>query len=169
MRVLALQRSTDHRDEGYVVDGTGDPEGVLPERFYAPAALHELLAASAAVVLALPGTDETRGIIDEAALRAMRPSGFLINVGRGSAVDELALERALREGWIAGAALDVVREEPLAADHPLWSVPNLLLTPHIAGIDSHYEDRAAALFCENLRRYVAGDRLLNVIDRDRGY
>jgi phosphoglycerate dehydrogenase-like enzyme len=169
MRVLALQRGTDRRDRGYVIPGTGDPEGSLPERFYEPAALHDLLAASDVVVLALPGTDETRGLIDEAALRAMRPTGLLINVGRGSAIDELALERALREGWIGGAALDVVHTEPLPADHALWSVPNLLLTPHIAGMNAHYEERAAALFTENLRRYVAGEPLLNRVDRARGY
>ena len=99
----------------------------------------------------------------------MRPSGLLINVGRGSAVDEVALEQALREGWIAGAALDVVEHEPLPADHAFWRMPNLLLTPHIAGITPRYEDRAAALFLENLRRYVAGAPLLNVVDRARGY
>jgi phosphoglycerate dehydrogenase-like enzyme len=169
MRVLALQRGTDRRDHGYAMAGTGDPEGALPERFYAPAALHELLGESDVVVLTLPSTAATRGLIDEPALRAMRPSGLLVNVGRGSAVDQVALERALREGWIAGAALDVVEHEPLPADHPLWRMPNVLLTPHIAGITPRYEDRAAALFLENLRRYVADAPLLNVIDRARGY
>ena len=99
----------------------------------------------------------------------MRPSGFLINVGRGTAVDEVALERALREGWIAGAALDVVQHEPPPPDHPFWHMPNVLLTPHISGITPRYEDRAAALLVENVRRYVTGDRLLNVVDRTRGY
>jgi phosphoglycerate dehydrogenase-like enzyme len=169
MRVLALQRSTERRDRGYVEPGTGDPEGVLPERFYGPDELSELLAESDVVVLALPSTEATRGLIDEAALRAMRSSGFLINVGRGTAIDEDALQRALREGWIAGAALDVVQREPLPPAHPLWHIPNLLLTPHIAGITPRFEDRAAALFAENLRRYVAGASLLNVYDRSRGY
>jgi phosphoglycerate dehydrogenase-like enzyme len=120
-------------------------------------------------VLALPGTAATHKLIDEAALRSMRKTGFLINVGRGSTVDQVALERALREGWIAGAALDVVEDEPLPADHAFWRMPNVILTPHISGISPRYEDRAAALFVENLKRYVAGDPLLNVIDRERGY
>ena len=169
MRVLALQRGTDRRDRGYVVPGTGDPEGVLPERFFAPDELHALLGESDVVVLALPGTASTNGMLDAAALRAMRPSAYLMNVGRGSTIDEAALERALREGWIAGAALDVLHEEPPPPDHAFWRLPNLLLTPHIAGISPRYEDRAAELFAENLGRYVSGAPLLNVVERERGY
>ena len=169
MRVLALQRRPDPRDKGYVVPSTGDPEGTLPERFFGPAELHELLAASDVVVLALPSTPTTRHIVDAAALRAMKPSGFLINVGRGSAIDEAALAVALREGWIGGAALDVVENEPPPPDHVFWRMPNLFLTPHISGISPRYEERAAALFAENLQRYVAGVPLLNVVDPERGY
>jgi phosphoglycerate dehydrogenase-like enzyme len=169
MRVLALQRSTDRRDHGYVEPGTGDPDGTLPERYYGPDELHALLAASDVVVLALPDTPATRGVVDERAFQAMRPSTFLVNVGRGTAIDEDALLRALQTGRIAGAALDVVQQEPLPADHPLWRAPNLLLTPHISGITPRYEDRAAALFAANLGRYVAGEQLLNVYDRSRGY
>jgi phosphoglycerate dehydrogenase-like enzyme len=127
------------------------------------------MAASDVVVLALPSTAATHRFIDEAALRAMRPSGFLINVGRGTAVDEEALLRALQQGWIAGAALDVVEHEPPPPDHPFWRMPNVFLTPHISGITPRYEERAAALLTENLRRYVAGEPLLNVVDRARGY
>jgi phosphoglycerate dehydrogenase-like enzyme len=169
MRVLALHRGDDHRDHGYVVPGTGDPEGTLPERFFHPRELLWLLAQSDVVVLALPNTAATESLIDEAALRAMKPSAFLVNVGRGNAVDELALQRALAEGWLAGAALDVVRHEPLPADHWLWQAPNVMVTPHVSGISPRYEERSAELFAENLRRYVAGVPLLNLVEPTRGY
>ena len=118
MRVLALQRgdaqrSDDHRDVGYVIPGHRRSEGKLPERFYAPHQLHELLAECDVIVVALPATPATDGIIDVAALRSMKRSAFLVNVGRGSAIDELGLRQALTEGWLAGAALDVARQEPL--------------------------------------------------------
>jgi phosphoglycerate dehydrogenase-like enzyme len=169
MRVLALHRGDDHRDIGYVVQGTGDPDGSLPERFYAPQALHAMLAECDVVVVALPATPATDGLIDASALRAMKRSAFLINVGRGSAIDESALQVALAEHWLAGAALDVVRSEPLPADHWLWQAPNAVITPHVSGISPRYEERAYALFAENLRRYVAGEALLNVVQPQRGY
>jgi phosphoglycerate dehydrogenase-like enzyme len=169
MRVLALHRGDDHRDRGYVVPGTGDPEGTLPERFFSPRELHALLAESDVVVLALPATAATDGFIQEAALLAMKPSAFLVNVGRGNAIDEVALQRALAEGWLAGAALDVVRHEPLPADHWLWQAPNVMVTPHVSGISPRYEERSAELFAENLRRYIAGAPLLNLVEPQRGY
>jgi phosphoglycerate dehydrogenase-like enzyme len=169
MRVLALHRDTDHRDMGYVVAGTGDPDGRLPERFYGPRELHDLLAECDVVVVALPATPATDGIIDEAALRSMKRSAFLINVGRGNAIDESTLRLALAESWLAGAALDVVRSEPLPADHWLWQASNVLITPHVSGISPRYEERAYALFAENLRRYVAEAPLLNVVEPQRGY
>ena len=169
MRVLALHRGDDHRDPGYIVSGTGDPDGTLPERFYAPQELPDLLAECDVVVVALPATRATDGIIDVTALRAMRPSALLINVGRGNAIDETALQLALAEGWLAGAALDVVRREPLPADHWLWQASNVLITPHVSGISPRYEERAFALFAENLRRYVAEEPLLNIVEPERGY
>ena len=129
----------------------------------------EALAAADVVSLHCPLTPETQGLIGDVELRAMKSSALLINTARGGLVDETALVRALREGWIAGAALDVLHEEPPPPDHSFWRLPNLVLTPHIAGISPRYEDRAAELFAENLGRYVAGAPLLNVVERERGY
>jgi phosphoglycerate dehydrogenase-like enzyme len=121
------------------------------------------------VVLTIPLTSETEGLIDEQALRAIKPSAYLINIGRGGTVDEPALIRALQEGRLAGAGLDVFAEEPLPADSPLWEMENVIITPHSAGATPHYHERAMAIFLDNLRRYVAGDELQNVVDKRRGY
>jgi phosphoglycerate dehydrogenase-like enzyme len=149
------------RDAARSVEGA---EAVVP-----PAALHELLAWADWVVCALPLTGETRGLIDEAALRAMRSDAFLINIGRGEHIDDAALVHALRRGAIASAALDAFSQEPLPADHPFWSLPNLLLTPHISGYTSRYFEKMLALFEDNLDRYVHGRPLRNIVDKQLGY
>ena len=169
MRVLAMQRGEDHRDRGFVLAGAGDPDGSLPERFVTPERLTDLLAESDVVVLALPLTATTHGLIDAAALRAMRPSATLVNVARGAIVDEAALVRALREGWIGGAVLAVFAAEPLPAGHPLWELPNVLLSPHVSAFGPGYDARMTELFAENLRRYVDDEPLLNLVDPDAGY
>lgn len=132
-------------------------------------ALHDLLGRSEFVVLALPLTDETRHIIDAGALRAMQPTAYLINIARGGVVDEAALAAALREGVIAGAGLDVFETEPLPADSPLWGLDNVIISPHVSGFTPRYDERATDLFAENLRRYVAGEPLLNRFNPQRGY
>jgi phosphoglycerate dehydrogenase-like enzyme len=99
----------------------------------------------------------------------MKPSAYLVNIARGAIVDEAALVRALRQGWIAGAGLDVFEEEPLPADSPLWDLENALISPHVAGFTPRYDERAAALFAQNLARYLAGEPLLNLVDKARGY
>jgi D-2-hydroxyacid dehydrogenase (NADP+) len=99
----------------------------------------------------------------------MKPSAVLVNIARGAVVDEAALIRALHEGWIAGAALDVFEQEPLSGDSPLWEMDNVIISPHVAGFTPHYDDRATALFADNLRRYLAGEPLLNQVDRGREY
>ncbi len=134
-----------------------------------PAALHELLAWADWVVCALPLTGETRGIIDAAALRSMRSSAFLINIGRGESVDEDALVQALRIRAIAGAAVDVFSQEPLPADHPFWSLPNLVLTPHVSGYTPRYFEKMLAIFEDNLDRFVHNQPLRNVVDKQLGY
>lgn len=139
------------------------------ERVLPPEGLDEVLAESDAVVIALPLTPQTRGLIGERELRLMKPTAFLINVGRGPIVQEQALLRALREGWIAGAALDVFEREPLPPDSPFYDLENVILTPHVAGTSPRYMDRAIPLFCENLARYLRGETLLNVVDKERGY
>jgi len=169
MRVLAMQRDAAHTDHGYVVPGVGDPEGRVPERFFHPDELRNMLAECDYVVLAVPLTAATHHLIGEAALRAMKSSAFLINIARGDVVDEPALIRALQEGWIAGAGLDVFAQEPLPADSPLWRMDNVILAPHVAGFTPHYNDRAADVFAENLRRYLAGEPLLNQVDTTKGY
>jgi phosphoglycerate dehydrogenase-like enzyme len=131
--------------------------------------LRRLLAASDYVVLSMPLTPETRGMIGEAELRAMKPSAFLVNIARGAVVVDEALVRALREGWIAGAALDVFEKEPLPEDHAFWDMENVILTPHISGGTERYNERAVEIFCDNLRRYLAGEPLRNVVDPARGY
>ena len=169
MRVLALRRSAGRTDAGFAVEETGDPEGTIPGRFYAPEALHEMLAECDYVVVAVPLTPATQHLVGEAELRAMKPTAILINIARGPIIDEAALVRGLREGWIAGAGLDVFEEEPLPSDSPLWDLENVLLSPHVAGFTPRYDERAVALFAQNLARYVSGQSLLNLVDKTRGY
>lgn len=148
-----------------------DPSRPVPgaEAMVPPAALHELLGWADWVVCALPLTVETRNIIDAAALQAMRSSAFLINIGRGEHVDDAALIQALRTGAIAGAALDAFDQEPLPLDHPFWSLPNLVLTPHVSGYTPQYFQKMLALFEDNLDRFVHGRPLRNLVDKQLGY
>ena len=123
------------------------------------------------VVVCLPDTPETKGLINEEIIAAIPASAYLINVGRGVTVDQDALIRALNEGRIAGAALDVVTPEPLPADHPLWTAKNCIITPHCSGdMGLEYSvDRTFDLFCENLKRYAKGEDLINLVDPRKGY
>jgi phosphoglycerate dehydrogenase-like enzyme len=121
------------------------------------------------LVLALPLTSETKGIIGERQLKRMKHSAYLINIGRGELVQESALVRALREGWIAGAGLDVFGTEPLAPASPLWRLPQVVMTPHIAGTHPNYMGRSADIFMSNLKRYLAGKPLINEVDKKAGY
>jgi len=155
MHVLGLRRHPspgEHADE------------VLP-----PAHLHSLLARSDFVVVTAPLTAETRGMIGRAELAAMKPDAWLINIGRGAILDEEALIEALQDHDIGGACLDVFVEEPLPEHSPLWSLPNVIITPHNAGSSPHVQRREEELFLENLRRYVAGEPLLNMVDKHAGY
>ena len=129
-------------------------------------ALHELLAASDVVALCASLNSSTRHLIGERELAAMKPSAVLVNVARGGLVDEVALVRALKEGAIRGAMLDVTTEEPLPADSDLWSAPNLLITPHISGNAPESWRWEVEFFCANLRLYLDGspDRMGNLVD-----
>lgn len=137
------------------------------ERVYRRAAFRELLRASDYVVLVVPLTPETRGLIGEAELRAMRPGAWLVNIGRGSLVQEQALIRALHERWISGAVLDVFTEEPLPPDHPFWAMPNVVVTPHISG--PSVPEEIAPIFNDNLHRFLKGRALRGRVDLRRGY
>jgi phosphoglycerate dehydrogenase-like enzyme len=121
------------------------------------------------VVLIVPYTEESHHMIDEPALRAMKPGAVLVNIARGGVVDEPALIRALQEGWIAGAALDVFEDEPLPPESPLWDMRNVIISPHVAGFTPHYHERVMGIFSENLRRFLSGQPLLNRCDRTAGY
>jgi phosphoglycerate dehydrogenase-like enzyme len=143
------------------------PDGV--SAIYAPAQLNELLSQSDYAVVAAPLTESTRGLINAERLRAMRSDAYLINVGRGPQVDEIALADALLNHRIAGAALDVFDQEPLPCESPLWALENLLITPHTAGLTEKLWQRHYTLFSENLRRYMAHQPLLFVVDKHKGY
>jgi D-2-hydroxyacid dehydrogenase (NADP+) len=158
MRVIATRKSARQVTRARYVDK------LLPSH-----QIGNLLAESDYVVLAVPLTAETRGVIGEKELRAMKSTAYLINIARGGVVDEEALIRALDEKWIAGAGLDVVATEPLPADSRLWDFDNVILSPHVSGGMEDYMARATELFCENLRRYLNGKKLINVIDKKKGY
>ena len=131
--------------------------------------LHQALAEADYVVLAAPLTDQTRGMIDRAALRRMRPTARLINVGRGPLVVEDDLVAALRAGEIAGAALDVFVEEPLPSPSPLWDLPNVIVSPHMSGDIVGWREELVRLFADNLDRRIHGRPLRNVVDKRLGY
>ena len=157
MRVLATTRELDRPV----------PDGVAEVRD--PSALASLLPAADFVVLAAPLTAETRGLIGARELALMKSSAWLVNVARGKLVDEHALTDALGRGAIAGAALDVVEDEPLAPSSPLWSMPNVILTPHVAGFRQDYWEAATELFAANLHRYCNGEAVANIVDKRAGY
>ena len=143
------------------------PAGV--DRVFGPGQIDELLTQSDYVVLAAPVTPGTRNLIDASRLAKMKPHACLINVSRGSLIDEAALAQALRKHKIGGAALDVFEQEPLPPDSPLWDLENLLITPHIGGLTEKLWGRHYALFSENLRRYLKREPLLSVVDKQQGY
>jgi phosphoglycerate dehydrogenase-like enzyme len=143
------------------------PEHVA--EIFLPAQIEEFLGRADFVVLALPLTVETRGLLSAERLRAMKPNAYFINIGRGDLVDEQTLIELLQERKIAGAVLDVFQTEPLPEDHPFWQLENVFVTPHISGNFSEYVDRVGEQFAENLARYVRGEPLLNVFDKARGY
>lgn len=131
--------------------------------------LHETLAWADFVVLALPLTAETSGMIDRDAIGAMRSSTVLVNIARGEVIDDDALVDALRCGAIAGAALDAFREEPLPAASPYWDLENVIITPHVSGYTPTYFQKVTELFRDNLRRFARGEPLRNVVDKRLGY
>ncbi|MFH1485636.1 MAG: D-2-hydroxyacid dehydrogenase, partial [Chloroflexota bacterium] len=145
MRVVATRRTATAKEHGVGLFDEVFPLSMLPE----------MLGESDFVVLALPLTNDSHNLIGERELRAMKPTAYIINVSRGPIIDQPVLIRALKEGWIAGAGLDVVEEEPLPNDNALWSMSNVILSPHMAG---HTEKRAewvSRQFCDNLKRYIS--------------
>lgn len=141
------------------------------DEIYTTSQLEQVLPRTEILVMALPSTPETEGILTRERIALLPPDAIVVNVGRGNAIDQDALMNALNAGRIAGAALDVVMPEPLPADHPLWDTKNLLLTPHIAGQSTlpRTVDLNVSLFCEDLENYAAGRPLAHLVDRHQGY
>jgi phosphoglycerate dehydrogenase-like enzyme len=155
MRVLGSRRHPAPMAGVERVVGAEEWRDLLPEADY--------------VVIAAPLTAATRGMFDSAAFARLQRGAYLINIARGEIVDTPALLAALHEGRLGGAALDALPEEPLPPDHPLWSAPNVWITPHISASSPHMRERAIGVFLENLRRYRAGEPLINMVDKAAGY
>jgi D-2-hydroxyacid dehydrogenase (NADP+) len=159
MRILAVKRSAAKREKN--VEGVDE---IFPRN-----QLTKMLSECDFVIVTVPLTAETRGMIGDAELRAMKPTASIINVARGPVIDEAALLLALKEGRVAGAGLDVFEKEPLPTDSELWKLPNVIVSPHLAGVAEHEVRELMALFCQNLERFLRGKELINVVDLKRGY
>jgi phosphoglycerate dehydrogenase-like enzyme len=147
----------------YRVPETGDPDGVLPDRAFLPGQEQEFLSNLDFLILAMPLTKTTRGIVGERELQSLPRSAFILNPARGPLIQEQALLKALESGWIAGAAIDTHYYYPMPANHPLWRFPNVIMTPHIAGSSksTHFIDRSWEIFVSNVKSYLAREELLN--------
>lgn len=160
MRILGVKRTV--HDE--------DSARNHADALYATDRMHEALAEADYVAVTLPGTPETHHLVDEEAIRSMQKGAYFVNVGRGAAVDERGLVGALREGHLSGAALDVFEVEPLPQESPLWELDNVIISPHstdnLPGVTNKLQ---TDLFCENLRRYLDGEPLVNVLDKELLY
>jgi phosphoglycerate dehydrogenase-like enzyme len=163
------QRAAPHGMRIVAVDPRLDERPPEVAELWRPDRLDDLLRQSDFVAVCAPETPETRGLFDESKFALMKPSAYFINVGRGRVVRLDPLVRALQERRIAGAALDVFEQEPLPADHPLWGMDNVIITPHTAGRSAHGHDRRLDVLADNLRRFAAGRPLVNVVDKARGY
>jgi len=139
------------------------------DRLVHPADLNQLFAESDFVVLSLPLTNETEGMMGEAQFKSMKRTAYLVNVSRGKIVQEEKLVEALKQGWIAGAGLDTFENEPLSEDSELWGFRNVIITPHVAGLTPYYMERLTGIFCENLDRFIHKQPLINVVDKTLGY
>ena len=147
----------------YAVPGTGDPDGALPEKVFLAGEELQFLSGLDFLILAMPLTPTTEGIVGERELRALPRSAFVLNPSRGPLIQENALLQALTEGWIAGATIDTHYQYPLPPEHPLWRFPNVILTPHISGSaqSPYFLDRTWEIFVENIHRLLTGGPLLN--------
>lgn len=171
MEVLASKRNVMQPASvnEYEEAGVGDPEGQAVDRLYPPEALRSMAALSDFLVVTLPLTPATRGVVNAEVLAAMKKTAVLVNIGRGAVVDEDALIKALQSGQIAGAGLDVFTQEPLPASSPLWGMSNVIISPHISGNTDRYNEAAAEVFTQNLERFLDRKELLNRVDSQRGY
>jgi len=160
MRVVGVKRTV--RDD--------DPARGYADELHTTEGLRDAVAEADYVAVALPGTPETRHLVDAAVVEAMRPGAYFLNVGRGAAVEEGVLIRALQNGHLSGVALDVFEVEPLPEKSPLWEMENIIISPHATDmVPSLINPLQTDLFCENLRRYLAGEELINVLDKQLLY
>ena len=168
-RNINIRRTTSNTETGIRKSRKPKPEYVDAQ--YTMEALPELLPQADIVALSLPGYSDTKGVIGEKELHLMKENTILLNVGRGTAIDSLALAKALQEGTIYGAGLDVTDPEPLLEDHPLWDAPHCIITPHVSGGYALPEtlEKILELSIENLERYEKGETLHNIIDFSTGY
>jgi len=157
MKVIATRRNPSAPKPDYV------------DKLVPPGNLEELLADSDFVIIQVPLTKDTEGMFGEKELRRMKRTAYLVNASRGNIIKEDELIEALKKGWIAGAALDTFSMEPLPEDSPLWNMKNVIITPHVAGLTPRYMERLTDLFCDNLRRFMNDEPLINVVDKSRGY
>ena len=156
MKVLAVVRSAREKDDNV-------------DELYTSNELDTVLQNSDFVVVCLPLTKETYHMFDYGKFKKMKSSAYFINIGRGKVVNENDLIRALKENLIAGAGLDVFEEEPLPADSELWNLENVIITPHYSGWTPYYMDRVVDIFCENLKAFLEGKKMPNLIDKELGY
>ena len=149
--------------------GTGDPQGILPDKTFTIAEKNSFLQDLDFLVLAFPLSDRTDGLIGEEELKMLPGKAFLLNPARGKLVRETALIKALSEGWIAGAALDTHYHYPMPPDHPLWKIQQVIMTPHISGstLSPHYLERVYDIFYQNLGRFLSGKVLLNELTSEQ--
>ena len=161
------------RYDVYIVPGTSDVEGVLPDKVFTEGQERQFLSDLDFLILTMPLTKRTEGIVSEKELRILPDHAYLLNPARGPLVKEESLLKALREGWIAGAALDAHYHYPMPPDHPLWHFPNVIMTPHISGgeLIPHFDERIWDIFCQNVKRHLAGQKLLNELTDEqlKGY
>ena len=171
LKVWAMTRdgTTKPRDRIYCVPGTGDPAGELPDRVFSPDDIEEFMGDVDYLFVTMPLTNATEGILGERELRMLKPSAVLINPARAGIVNEQALLRCLREKWIRGASFDVHYEYPLPAEHPLWEMPNIILTCHVSGSCSspHFLERIYDIFSRNCRAFVNGESMLNELSESQ--
>lgn len=164
MKVHVLCRSEiKQRTNFYSVEGTGDIEGKLPDRIFLMDKKKEFLEGLDFLIMAIPHTNSTEGIVGEAELRMLPPQAFLLNPARGLLIQEQPLLNALQKGWIAGAALDTHYHYPMPANHPLWAMPNVIMTPHISGSSAgtRFLDRVWDIFIQNVKKLQNSETLLN--------
>ncbi|MHC1785434.1 MAG: D-2-hydroxyacid dehydrogenase [Anaerolineaceae bacterium] len=168
--ILAAKRDAMHpQDNDYSLPSLGDPDGELFQRLYPSQALKSMLKECDFIVVAVPLTEKTRHLIGASELAACKPTAFLVDISRGGVVNSESLVQALKDNRLGGAALDVFSSEPLHPADPLWKAPRTIITPHIGGFSSKYDERAMDLFVENIENYLNDRPLFNQFNFHRGY